>query len=80
MALGRAESNSWVSAYVVAEHGDENVEEISVAADGPTVAFRPVTFALVVQCKKERRATKLVRPCFNVRFDVDDLLIGYIMN
>lgn len=60
-------------AYIVAEHSNEDVEKVSVAADGPAVAFRPITFALVVQCKKERRATELVGPCFNISTDGDGL-------
>lgn len=55
--------------YVVAEHGDEHVEKISIATDSPTVAFGSITFALVVQCKEERRATELVRPYFKVSID-----------
>lgn len=55
--------------YVVAEHGDEHVEEISIPTDGPTVALGSITFTLVVQCKEERRATELVRPCFKVSID-----------
>lgn len=51
-----------MAAYVVAEHANKNVEKISISADGPAVAFRPITFALVVQCEEERRATKLVGP------------------
>lgn len=54
------------TSYVVAEHGDKHVEEVSVTTDGPTVAFGSITFTLVVQRKEERRATELVRPCFNV--------------